>query len=47
MSEVVILLPINADVADVANTAVHEVVVDIMTTKTYIGVERFDDFLRR
>ena len=42
--EVVILLPNNADVADVANTAVHEVVGHNGLRKL-IGVERFDDFL--
>ena len=42
--EVVILLPNNADVADVANTAVHEVVGHNGLRKL-IGVERFEDFL--
>ena len=42
--EVVILLPNNADVADVANTAVHEVVGHNGLRKL-IGVERFDEFL--
>lgn len=42
--EVVILLSNNADVADVANTAVHEVVGHNGLRKL-IGVERFDDFL--
>lgn len=42
--EVVILLPNNADVADVANTAVHEVV-GHKGLRKLIGVERFDDFL--
>lgn len=42
--EVVILLPNNADVADVANTAVHEVVGHNGLRKL-IGEERFDDFL--
>ena len=42
--EVVILLPNNVDVADVANTAVHEVVGHNGLRKL-IGVERFDDFL--
>lgn len=42
--EVVILLPNNADVADVANTAVHEVVGHNGLRKL-IGVERFDNFL--
>ena len=42
--EVVILLPNNADVADVANTAVHEVVGHNGLRKL-IGVEQFDDFL--
>ena len=42
--EVVILLPNNVDVADVANTAVHEVVGHNGLRKL-IGEERFDDFL--
>ena len=42
--EVVILLPNNADVADVANTAVHEVV-GHKGLRKLIGEERFDEFL--
>ena len=42
--EVVILLPNNVDAADVANTAVHEVVGHNGLRKL-IGVEQFDDFL--
>ncbi len=42
--EVVILLPNNADVADVANTAVHEVV-GHKGLRKLIGEERFDKFL--
>ena len=42
--EVVILLPNNADVADVANTVVHEVV-GHKGLRKLIGEERFDEFL--
>ena len=42
--EIVILLPNNADVADVANTAVHEVV-GHKGLRKLIGEERFDEFL--
>lgn len=42
--EVVILLPNNADVADVANTAVHEVV-GHKGLRKLIGEERFEEFL--
>ena len=42
--EVVILLPNNADVADVANTAVHEVV-GHKGLRKLIGEERFGEFL--
>ena len=42
--EVVILLPNNADAADVANTAIHEVV-GHKGLRKLIGEERFDEFL--
>lgn len=42
--EVVILLPNNVDAADVANTAVHEVV-GHKGLRKLIGEERFDEFL--
>lgn len=42
--EVVILLPNNADVADVANTVVHEVV-GHKGLRKLVGEERFDEFL--
>ena len=42
--EVVILLPNNTDAADVANTAVHEVV-GHKGLRKLIGEERFDEFL--
>ena len=43
-NEVVILLPNNADVADVANTVVHEVV-GHKGLRKLVGEERFDEFL--
>ncbi|MBD5341549.1 MAG: hypothetical protein HDR94_08240, partial [Bacteroides sp.] len=43
--EVVVVLPNNADVADVKNTVVHEVV-GHKGLRAFIGEERFDAFLR-